>query len=228
MEIKNRGKRDKNLPFSHREILAHIQNWTKVPYKVLLDIISQDYIHKSPCSYSFYNKKKGWNYTEPDTLRFSDHWNFKIQITGNKVHAKTNIPVSDNTWIKAKYDIVTDTFIVQEIYDSIETTKEQIKVLQNILNPDNYLFKLDEDVIEKRKAFGANVKSGKVSINYNGIMRLVKKMNYQRIILDNDEVIDRKISARFFHTFEEMIPDFYLLVDGEKMVEKDLKEQKIF
>ena len=59
-------------------------------------------------------------------------------------------------------------------------------------------------------------------------MRLVKKMNYQRIILDNDEVIDRKISARFFHTFEEMIPDFYLLVDGEKMVEKDLKEQKIF
>jgi hypothetical protein len=229
MEIKNKhGKRDKHLPFSHREVYAHIQNWTKVPYKALLDIINQDYIQKSPCSFSFYNRSKDWDYTEPDTLRFSDHWNFTIPRTGNRIHAKTNIPVPDNTWVKAKYDISTDIFIVEEIYDSIETTREQIKDLKNILNPDNCLFKLEEDIIEKRKAFGANVKSGKVLCNYGGVLRLVTKMNYQRFVLDDGEIVDRKVSTRCFHTFEEMIPDFYLMVNGEKVTEQELKQQNIF
>jgi hypothetical protein len=38
----------------------------------------------------------------------------------------------------------------------------------------------------------------------------------------------RKLSARNFHTFEEMIPGFYLIVDGKKVTEQELKQQKIF
>lgn len=227
--IKNkRNKRDKYSPLSHREIYERLQNWTRIPYKALVDIINLDYIQKSPCSFSFYSKKKDWNYTEPDTLRFSDHWNFKIKITGDKVHAKTNIPVPDNTWVRAKYDIVTDIYIVEEIYDSIETTSEEIKELRNILNPDNCLFRLEEDIVEKRKAFGTKIKFGKVFCNYGGVLRLITKMNYHRFVLDDGEVVDRKVSARCFHTFEEMIPDFYLMVDGEKVTEQELKQQNIF
>lgn len=226
--IKNKiGKRDKYSPFSHKEIYERLQNWTVIPYKALVDIINLDYIHKSPCSLSFYNKKKDWDYTEPDTLRFSDHWNFKIKITDDRVHAKTNIPVPDNTWIRAKYDIVADIYIVEEIYGSIETTREQIMELKNILNPDNCLFKLKEDIVEKRKSFGDKIKSGKVFCNYDGVLKLIKKMNYKRFVLDDGEIVDRKVSARCFHTFEEMIPDFYLMVEGEKVTEQDLIQQKI-
>ena len=59
-------------------------------------------------------------------------------------------------------------------------------------------------------------------------MKLVTKMNYHSIVLDGGEIIDRKLSAKNFHTFEEMIPGFYLIVDGKKITEKYLKEQKIF
>jgi hypothetical protein len=54
MEIRSkRGKRDRHSPLNRKELYAHIQNWTNVPYKTLLDIINLDYIQKSPCSFSF-------------------------------------------------------------------------------------------------------------------------------------------------------------------------------
>ena len=110
---KDRLKRKKNstLPLTNIELRSNIGSYKHVPYKALLAVISFEYIHKSPHSFSFYNMKKEWGYTANGTIRISDHWNYLTSRTGDTIHSPTNIHVEENTWVKACYDSKTKTYI---------------------------------------------------------------------------------------------------------------------
>lgn len=225
-------KRDWSQPLNKEELVRFVINtsWQEMPFKVIEEMIQLDYIHRSPCSLSFYNKKKDWNYTEPDTIRWSNHWNFKTRHTKDKIHSKTNISVPDNTWVRAKYDETTQTFIVQEIYDGVKMcSKEEILKIREIVNPGNYLFKPPAEVIERRKNFALQIKEGKVQCRINGEFKTIKKYSRLRIDL-KDGSLDRRILSNIpgreqeyvFPNWLSRYPDFLLLIDGKEYTEEML------
>lgn len=142
-----RKRRDWTRPLTKKEIKNALGDWKLVPAKVVLEIVEFETLYKSPYSLSFYSKRKYWNYTEPDTIRLSNHWNFISRHTGEKVHCKTNIEIPDNTWIKAKYDDKNVIFVVEEIYENIYFTKTEYQILIKSFGDVN--FKPSEEVINR-------------------------------------------------------------------------------
>lgn len=77
-------------------------------YKILL---SWDGFYSSPFSQTIYSKKKSWGYTQPGTLRLSDHWNF---VSRDKIHCVTKTEVMCDTHVSlgrfdeddGKYEII--------------------------------------------------------------------------------------------------------------------------
>jgi len=222
MALKKR--RDWSKPLTKRELYSTLDDCRKVPIKVLEDVANLDYLHKSPCSLSFYSRKKDWNYTEPETLRFSDHWNYKSNYTGDKIHSKTNISVPNNTWVKAIYDVETDIFIVQEIYDNRRSTKAQIKALKEKIFPSNP-FKPLPEAINTLKQFSEDVRSGKVFYKLNGSLKKVERITRSEMRLEGDILFDRikTIGCKStYSNFTIKYPDFCIVYNDKEYTEVEL------
>ena len=228
-------KRDWTLPATKKELYDCLHSdYTIMPKKVIKEMYELDYVHRSPYSISFYNKRKDWDYTEKDTIRWSNHWNFYSRKTGNKLHAKTNIEVPNDTWARGKYDINSDTFIIEEIYENILFYKEEYLIFKEEIKNTivNFKNKYSEDIIERGRIFSFKIKEGKVKCNCNGILKVVKKFNKLRIDLEDNSILDRRIFSekgknpdKLFKSFTERYPDFYLLIDNIEYNEERLKEE---
>ena len=218
-------KRDWTKPLTKLEVYQSIGDWKDVPFQILEEIILLDYIHKSPCSLSFYNKQKDWGFTENETIRYSNHWNFKSARTGNKIHSKTNIPIYQDTWAKGIYDFSTDTFTILKTYENKKVTKEQMKLLFAKRFPNGNPLKPSEEIIESLKNFAADVKYGKVFYKLNGSMRKVERITRMEIKLEGDVLLDRFMpneDKKTFSNFTLKYPDFCIVYNGIEYTEEEL------
>ena len=216
-------KRDWTKPLTKLEVYSALGDWKQVPFPVLREIVTLEYIHKSPCSLSFYNKRKDWGHTEHQTIRYSNHWNFKSSRTGQKIHSKTDIPIYQDVWAKGIYDFPTDTFTILEIYNNEPLTKENLKELHKTIFPDGDPFKPKEEVIETLKRFAADVKSGKVFYKLNNSLRRVERLTKTEIKLEGDIIINRKDhNDKTFSTFTHKYPDFCIVYNGVEYKETEL------
>lgn len=218
-------KRDWTKPLTKLELYNAIGDWKDVPFGVLQEVIELDYIHKSPCSLSFYNKQKDWGFTEDKTIRYSNHWNFTSSRTGNKIHSKTNIPIYQDTWAKGIYDISTDTFTILQTYDNERLSKEQVKQLFQKIFPDGNPSKPKEEVINILKIFSADVKSGKVFFKLNGSLKKVTRITRSEIKLEDEIILDRLVpneDKKTFNNFTLKYPDFCIVYNGVEYTEKEL------
>ena len=214
-------KRDWSKPLSKVEMRNGLGDWKLVPAKVILEVIEVDYLHKSPCSLSFYNKRKDWNYTEPDTIRWSNHWNFKARHTLDKVHSVTNQEVPDNTWAKGIYNAESGIFHILEIYENIYFTKAEHRELNIKLGQLSEKIPSPE-IIEKRRQFKRLIESGGVFLNVLGEPKRVKKFDRMKIVLEDDTCFSRKDDGKHYGNFRTLIPDFLMIFDGREYTEEML------
>jgi hypothetical protein len=206
-KLKKRSK-SSTLPLSNVELRSNIGSYKHLPYKALLDIISFTYIHKSPHSFSFYDRRKEWGYTENGTVRISDHWNYLSSRTGETIHSPTDISVEENTWIKACYCSKTKTYIVQEVYERIYCTKEEYQTMKNSIPvPPKEAF--PQHIIEKRREVSILMTEGKVL--YNNC--IVKKLNKYRIDYLEGDIMKKLISEKRGQ-FTIDYPNFAIIIDG--------------
>ena len=73
----------------------------KFPMELVSEMSKWDEIHKSPYSLSYYNAEVNWGFKPHNSLRISDHWNFKSQ---GKFHCCTTTPIQKNVWSIGKFD----------------------------------------------------------------------------------------------------------------------------
>ena len=217
-------KRDWSKPLTKAEMRNGLGDWKLVPAKVILEVIELEYLHKSPCSLSFYNRRKDWNYTEPDTIRWSNHWNFKSRHTRDKVHSITNVEVPDKMWAKGIYDAEKGIFNILEVYDNIYLTKAENKELNlklGLLSETNRI--PSPEIIEKRRQFKRLIESGGVFLNVLGEPKKVKKFERMRIVLEDDTCFNRKVDGETqYGNFRTLIPDFLMIFDGKEYTEEML------
>jgi hypothetical protein len=216
-------KRDWTKPLTKLELYQALGDWKQIPFPILKEVIQLDYIHKSPCSLSFYSKPKDWGFTEHQTIRYSNHWNFKSTRTGQKIHSKTEIPIFQDVWAKGIYDSSTDIFTILEIYKDEPVTKEQMRELYQTIYPDGDPFRPKQEYIEILKRFSADVKLGKVFFKLNGSLQKVNRITRTEIILEGDIILDRKdVDDKTFSTFTLKYPDFCIVYNGVEYSEKEL------
>jgi len=212
-----RRKRDWTKPLTKTELFSTLENWKQIPIDVLHDVLSEDYIHKSPCSVSFYNKRKDWNYTQNETVRYSNHWNFVAKRTGDKLHAKTDIDITQDAWAKGIYDEKTDIFTIVKRYENRHSTKEEIAKLKNKFFPVNP-FKPSQEILDKLKQFGIDVQMGKVFLQLEEGLKLIKKFGKHEIILEDDT----KLDSKYFKNFTAKYPNFLIVYNDKQYTEQEL------
>lgn len=220
----SRKKRDWKKPLSKGELLYAIGEYSKLPFVVLEEMTKLKTVYRSPSSFSFYSNPKEWGYTENETLRYSNHWNFLSYRTGGKIHSITNIPVPENTWAKAIYDSSTGIFNVLEIYvDAKLTTKQQYKQLKEIINPGNLMFKPSEEFIEKRRRFKQDVLDGNVIF----LGKRVIKISKLRIDFEDGSSLNRRINGSTITNFRKICPEFCITINGMNFSEENLYSLKL-
>lgn len=219
-------KRDWTKPLTKLELFNAIWDWKNVPLQVLEEVVEAEYLHKSPCSLSFYNKRKEWGSTEDKTIRWSNHWNFKSSRTGNKIHSKTDIPIYQDVWAKGIYDFCTDTFTILKIYENKKTSKAEIHSLYSKIFPNGNPLKPSEETINSLKSFAADVKEGKVQFKLNGSLKRVLKITRIEVHLEGDIILDRfiinKSDKRTFPNFTIKYPDFCIVYKEKEYTEQEL------
>lgn len=235
MKFKNKTKlfrkRDWSKPLNDKEKMYTFQSYHLLPYELAIELINLDYLHKSPSSLSFYDRRKDYGYTEEGTVRFSDHWNYKSKRDG-KIHSITNITMKEKQWAKGVYDSSTDTFKIVKIYDPKRMTKAQYRkeiapIFRKQLDEARLAAKPSDEIIEKRKEFTRMIKAGRVMYNFDGELIRVIKHGNSRIDLEksNGEKISLKRGTQ--NTFTKVYPDFAYIIDGVKHTEEMLREQNI-
>lgn len=64
---------------------------------------------------SYYTQEcKSWDYTPPDTIRISDHWNF---YSRGELHCQTIQPVENGYWSVGRYNPALDKYDIYQTYD---------------------------------------------------------------------------------------------------------------
>lgn len=217
-----RNKRDLTLPLSLKDVRSMLSSWKCVPYLAVKDLIEWNCIHKSPYSFSFYNKPKDWLTTETGTLRISDHWNFLsakrgrdgVKITPDKLHAKTDTIIEQGVWYKGIYDETLDTYIIVATYGIEEMSYEQYVELRNSIPLEQIEF--PADLIEKRRDFSNKIKSGLVAIKVGNGFNTVKKLTKYRIdFLDGQNTITLKSEDKGFVISNPIyLSEFVLSIEG--------------
>lgn len=175
-----------------------------VPLEFFKIIGEWDGFHKSPYSDTAYSGKKDWGYTPDNTLRFSDHWNFKSQ---GKIHCITKTKVTnDSHWTLAKFDAKTEKYEVVLSLKRDSSNENYQKIRQIKID----LFKNDEDIqksIEKGKVLKGLITKKEVfaeiipvlnGINQAMVKGLVKKYTSSkvRILQNNGEEVFFKNARR--------------------------------
>lgn len=222
-----RKKRNWKTPLTKLEIKNSVGEWRlKVPKTIILEFLNTKDLYKSPCSISFYSKMKDWNYTEPDTIRWSDHWNFLSKHTGNKIHAKTNIEIPEGIWARGKYDSNNDIFIIELIYEKILLTKEESREIVVKLSMESGRIPSPE-IIEKRRELKKLINTGKVFLKHFGNISNVTKISVKQIVLKNEVVIDKDLDGIIQSLFTKAIPDFRLIIDNEEYTEEMLLSENL-
>ena len=192
------AKKNNSLPLSKKQLTSILGTLYKVPFEALCDIITWDYIHKSPCSLSFYNKKKDWNITEEGTIRISDHWNFiaykrgrgGVIEGGGNTHAVSDIDVPQGTWAKGEYDHINEKFIITKIFGTADMTSDQYAELKDMIKetiPSPIKKEFPQELIEKRRAFTTQIKEGNVMFKANDGLKLVTRLTRTRLDYINGE-----------------------------------------
>ena len=123
----------------------------KVPALIIQEFMGWDEVYKSPYSNSFYSKRKTWDHTHHETIRFSDHWNF--QTHGN-THCKTDLPINQNTWAKGIYDETLEVFKIVQLYPAVSLPYNEFR--QKIIAERKEYYATSEEAT-KVKAFGKHL-----------------------------------------------------------------------
>ena len=203
--------------------MAYITPMRNMPLDAVKEIMTWGYIQKSPHSFSFYNKKKDWGYTEEGTIRIANHWNF-IYHGDSKLHAKTDIPVPINTWAKGIYN--NGTFLIEKIYEDVGFSKEKASELRSEMKEMLDIIKVPfpQEIIEIRRNVSKKIKEGKVFCKTDAIKKdsyylyLVKKMSNTVVeIEDGDILIKLPLST----------PDISIIIDHVEHTISILKEKRI-
>lgn len=89
------------------------------PAELRQEMKTWDEVVKSPYGHSYYNAKVDWGYKPDNSLRISDHWNFRSK---GKYHCETTTECPDNThWTIARFDGESQKYIV------IQSFKKELK-----------------------------------------------------------------------------------------------------
>jgi hypothetical protein len=213
-----RKKRDWTKPLTNSELFTCVSScYKQIPIDVLYEVLSENYIHKSPYSLSFYNKEKDWNYTQDETVRYSNHWNFLARKTGNKLHAKTDINITQDVWAKGIYDEKSDIYTIIKRYENRQSTKVEIAELMRKFFPINPN-KPSQEILDKLKQFGIDVQIGKVFIKTDNGLKLIKHFGKNLIKLEDDSKLDTK----YFKNFTAKYPNFSIFYNGKQYTEQEL------
>lgn len=239
MYIAKKKKKNWKLPITKKELVHTIGQWNRVPLKMLYDMAEQELLFKSPHSFSFYSKPKDWAKTEPDTIRWSNHWNFKSKDTVDKIHAITDIEIPEEIWYwhKGVYNSETGIYTIVESYGKSTPNKKEMRELNRFLcNKYKEFFvrtpviipKPSIETIEKRRAFSKLIDAGLVLYNYEGTLLKVLKLGRNEIKLENDIVLKKIVSQTFKHkTFTSRYKDFMFIINGTEYTEDRLIDEDL-
>ncbi len=185
----------KFLPIKLHELISNFNDNRDLPYEVVLDLLKWNEIYKSRASLTFYDKRKSWNRTENETIRISDHWNFKIDnyfyLIKNKnvegfdpdyIHSKTDIELTAK-WAMGVYDRQLGVYKIIKQYDEKENNYEKLLEIKNHIKTlpkfrdEIAKFIPSEETINKRKALKKLMNNNKVIYQYNGENYFIKNIN---------------------------------------------------
>ena len=231
------SKKKNNEPLSRANLRSFLGTWYSIPYEALLEIINWDYINKSPCSLSFYNKKKDWHTTEKGTIRISDHWNFiaykrgrnGVKEDAGKTHAITDIDIPQGTWAKGEYNHITDTFKITKIYGTIGMNEEEYLKLRKLIIetiPAATKIEFPKEIIEKRRSFSEKIKNGNVFIKINNELKLVTRLTRSRIdYLNGVTIIIKSVDVEGQPSIP--IQNHSFIVNGDEVTRNFLIEENM-
>jgi len=215
-----KNKIDKKKPLENKHIRAMLHSWRHIPYDGLKEILQWKYIHKSPCSFSFYDHPKDWNKTEEGTIRVSDHWNFfaakrgrnGVKESEDRLHSITDIPVEENVWYRGEYSSVTDSYTITHNYGKslvmnnnlLSSLKESVIVEKE----EKEKVPFPQERIDIKRNFSENIKQGNVFIYVDGEYKIVKKLSRSRVnFMDKDNLvcINSNKKGSWFDNFKNVL-----------------------